>query len=241
MTTLLRALIDSTGMARRPAFAAIREGRVRVGGTAVADPSSEYEGGALTLDGRVLHPSTARKVYLLLHKPQGYVTTASDELGRATVFDLVPERLQAPGLHSVGRLDKDTTGLLLLTNDGDLTYHLTHPKHEVDKEYWLQLARVPTHAQLEAVRRGIELDGALRRPIDLRELDPEQPRQFSITLAEGRKREVRRMFEAVGARVTYLMRVREGDLYLDDLEEGKVRPLTRQEEQALGVRVPRSG
>src|SRR5688572_11612052 len=113
---LLRTLIDATGLSRRKAFTAIREGRLAVAGQTVLDPSSEYAGGELRLDGKPLVVKTPAKVYLMLNKPPDYVTTRSDELRRATVFDLVPPELRSAGLHPVGRLDRDTSGLLLLTN-----------------------------------------------------------------------------------------------------------------------------
>src|SRR5687768_16624815 len=127
MTTVLRVVIDATGLSRRSAFAAIREGRVTVDGAVVRDPSSEYATGLIAIDGALLGRSNRQKTYLLLHRPPGYVTTVSDDLGRKTVLDLVPASLRAPGLHPVGRLARDTSGLLILTNDGDLTYRLTHP------------------------------------------------------------------------------------------------------------------
>src|SRR5690242_20509212 len=136
MPTVLQTLRDATGLSRRKAFDTIRAGRVTVAGRTVVDPSSEYEGGKLAIDELPLQTTAIEPVYLLLHKPAGYVSTRSDELGRETVYELVPEELYASGLHTVGRLDRDTSGLLLLTNDGDLTYHLTHPSHEVEKEYW---------------------------------------------------------------------------------------------------------
>src|ERR1043166_2584221 len=123
----------ASGLSRRRAFAAVREGRVTVDGSAVPDPSSPYGGGQIGLDGLDLVPSTKPKVYLMLNKPPGVISSAADELGRRTVLDLIPSNLTAPGLHSVGRLDRDTTGLLLLTNDGGLTFRLTHPSHEVEK------------------------------------------------------------------------------------------------------------
>jgi 23S rRNA pseudouridine2605 synthase len=233
MVTILRAVIDGSGLSRRKAFAAVREGRVTLDGAAVLDPSRELHGGRLALDGIEFGRSAAKKTYLLLHKPPGYVTTAADELGRATVLDLVPSALRAPGLHSVGRLDRDTSGLLILTNDGDLTYRLTHPKHEVDKEYWAGLARPLSESQLAALRRGTEIDGRLRRPLHVERLEDEAPFEVAIVISEGRKRQVRRMIEAAGARVRRLRRVREGPLELGDLGEGGVRRLTASEVRAL--------
>jgi 23S rRNA pseudouridine2605 synthase len=231
--TLLRALIDASGLSRRKAFAAIREGRVSVGGEERREPSEQYEGGDLSLDGRPLAAPAEGNSYLMLNKPPGFLSTRSDERGRRTVFDLVPAPLRTPGLHSVGRLDRDTSGLLLLTDDGDLTFRLTHPRHEVEKEYWVRLERPATEDQLAALRGGVELDGAARRPLRLRRLVGQEPFELSLTIREGRKRQVRRMFEAAGARVTLLRRVREGPLLLGSLPEGAVRELTPDEVAAL--------
>ncbi|HEY7268579.1 MAG TPA: pseudouridine synthase [Dehalococcoidia bacterium] len=177
-------------------------------------------------------------VYLMLNKPAGVITTVSDTHARQTVLDLVPVELRVRGLHPVGRLDRDTTGLLLLTNDGSLTYRLTHPSHEVEKEYWFS-ARPPLgDTALGRLRAGIEIDSAVRQPADLRRLPPSAGFEVSLTIREGRKRQVRRMVEAVGSRVTVLSRVREGDLLLGSLAEGAVRRLTTDELRALDARPP---
>jgi 23S rRNA pseudouridine2605 synthase len=233
MTTLLRAVTSASGLSRRKAFAAIREGRVTVDGLARTEPSEAFEKGEIALDGHALGRGIQTHTYLLLNKPPGFITTLSDERGRRTVFDLIPPDLRASGLHTVGRLDRDTSGLLLLTTDGDLTYALTHPKHEVEKEYWLRLAEPATESQLTALRSGIELDGEVCRPLRLRRLVASAPFELSITLREGRNRQVRRMLEAVGAAVVSLRRVREGPLTLEALAEGKVRALTQEEVEAL--------
>ena len=233
MRTLLRALIEASGLSRRKAFAAIREGRVAVDGVVISEPAQAYEGGALTLDGSALAAAAAAKVYLLLNKPPGFMSTRADEHGRRTVFDLVPPGLRAPGLHSVGRLDRDTSGLLLLTNDGDLTFALTHPSHEIEKEYWLRLDSPATEEQLAGLRSGVEIDGALRRPLRLRRLVGSGAFELSMTIREGRRRQVRRMFEAIGSRVAQLRRVREGPLMLGSLPEGAVRALTAEEVEGL--------
>lgn len=232
MTTLLRAVVRASGLSRRKAFAAIRAGRVGVDGTPAADPSAPYTGGTLSLDGRPLAPPPTGATYLLLNKPPGFLSAVTDARGRPTVIDLVPEALRAPGLHPVGRLDLESAGLLILTNDGDLTYRLTHPRHEVEKEYWLALASPISDGQLAALRRGVEMDGQLRRPLRLRRLQ-RHPFQLAVTIREGRKRQVRRMLAAVGARVTLLRRVREGPLSLGSLPEGAVRVLTAEEVDRL--------
>jgi 23S rRNA pseudouridine2605 synthase len=233
MPTLLRTVIDASGLSRRKAFTAIREGRVSGDGATLTDPSSEFEGSELTLDGERLVAPSQPKTYLMIHKPPDFVTTASDEYGRKTVLDLVPVGLRVAGLHTVGRLDRDTSGLLLLTNDGDLTYRLTHPSYEVEKEYWLRLAQPVSQEQYTRLRRGVEIDGQRRRPVRLAEAPEDSAFDLSITIKEGRNRQVRRMLEAVGARVTSLRRVREGPLQLGSLAEGAVRPLTSEELQDL--------
>lgn len=233
LKTLLRAVIDATGLSRRKAFAAIREGRVAVAAEVATDPSQPYETGDLTLDGASIAVSHAARTYLLLNKPPGFITTKSDDLGRRTVFDLIPAASRVPGLHPVGRLDRDTSGLLLLTNDGDFTFALTHPSHEVEKEYWLRLQMPITEDQLAALRSGVEIDGALRRPLRLRRLVSNNQFELSITIREGRRRQVRRMLLAVGAEIVLLRRVREGALELGSLPEGATRPLTPEEVASL--------
>ncbi len=230
--TLLRAVIDASGLPRRRAFEAIRAGRVSVDGRAAVDPSAPHAGGALALDGRALAPPDGAKTYLVLNKPPGYLSTVRDDRGRPTVLDLVPDGLRAPGLHPVGRLDLDTSGLLILTNDGDLTFHLTHPSHAVEKEYWAATTPPPAAEALATLRRGVAVEGALRRPAALGALPPETGFHLSITVREGRKRQVRRMLEAAGLRVRRLHRVREGPLRLD-LPEGALRRLSATELRLL--------
>jgi 23S rRNA pseudouridine2605 synthase len=233
MTSLLRLVIDASGLSRRKAFAAIRAGRVTRDSVPQTEPSAEAGGEGLLLDGQPLISPAAPKTYLMLNKPPGYVTSASDELGRRTVLDLVPAELRAQGLHIVGRLDRDTSGLLLLTNDGDLTYRLTHPRHEVEKEYLVRLAQPPTPDLLAALRRGSAIDGLVRRPARVQPEPPGSQFDVSITLREGRNRQVRRLVQAAGERVVLLRRVREGPLLLAGLPEGAVRRLTQEELSAL--------
>ena len=237
--TVLRAVTRATGLARRKAFAAIREGRVSEAGARRFDPSSAYGGGELALDGEPLRETGAKKTYVLLNKPPGYLSTTFDDRGRPTVLDLVPDELRVAGLHPVGRLDQDTTGLLVLTNDGELTYRLTHPKHEVLKEYWAAVRPRPDERTIDALGRGVEIDGVLRRPVAVARLEGVPGFQLSVTLGEGRKRQVRQMMEAVGLRVRGLHRAREGRLGLDDLAEGQVR-LLRRAEVALLEAAPES-
>jgi 23S rRNA pseudouridine2605 synthase len=229
VTTVLRAVIEATGLSRRKTFAAIRDGRVSLDGVSVLDPSRPYEGGALTLDGASLTAPSTAKTYLLMHKPPGFITTTADEQGRRTVLDLVPKALRATGLHPVGRLDRDTTGLLVLTNDGDLTQRLSHPSNEVEKEYWVTIDAPVTDELQTALRGGVEIDGKLRRPLRVRRLPPETGFDVAVTIREGRKRQVRRMFVSIGVNVVKLRRMREGVLDLGSLAEGAVRELTADE------------
>ena len=231
-TTLVRAVADATGLARRKAFAAIREGRVSLAGAVVVDPSAPYAGGNLALDGAPV-AAAARRVYLLLNKPTGVLSATTDSRGRRTVIDLVPARYKAPGLQPVGRLDLETSGLLILTNDGALTFRLTHPRHEIEKEYWAALESDPTDAQIAELNAGIEIDGWVRKPAGVSRLRGAAPYQLSVRLKEGRKRQVRRMLQAVGGWVVALRRVREGPLSLGMLAEGELRPLSRAEVAAL--------
>ncbi len=214
-------------MARRKAFAAIREGRVTVGGTAALEPSAPFDGhGELRLDGAPLIASAEAKVYLVMNKPPATIAATSDPHGRGTVMDLVPVEMRVPGLHPVGRLDLDTTGLLLLTNDGDFTQKLTHPRNEVEKEYWLSARPPLIEDAREWLREGVDIDGELRLPVAVKRLPEGTGFETSIVIREGRKRQVRRMVEAAGSRVLRLKRVREGPLLLGALEEGTVRALT---------------
>ncbi len=232
--TVLRAVIDGAGLSRRKAFDVIRAGRVAIDGAAVLDPSRPFAGGSLSLDGEALGRGVPGRVYLLMHKPPGVITANFDPEGRPIVLDLVPPRLRASGLHPVGRLDRDTTGLLILTNDGDFTFRLTHPKHEVEKEYWLSASPRITDQAIQIMRGGAEIDGRIRTPVAVDRLRGQAPFEASITIREGRRRHVRRLVLATGAKVTRLRRVREGTLALGGLAEGAVRELTKAEVAALG-------
>ena len=233
MATLLRTVIDATGLSRRQAFTAIRDGKVSVRGKRRRDPSSTYSGGVVALEGGRLAVGAPAKIYLMLNKPLNYLTTTSDDRGRQTVMDLVPEDLIVPGLFPVGRLDLDTSGLLILTNDGETAHRLTHPKHEVEKEYWVALDQEVPDSVLADLRDGVEIEGAVRQPSSVQRIAANQPFEIALTITDGRKRQIRRMFEAFGVRVTALCRVREGALLLGSLQEGEVRTLTEAEIASL--------
>jgi pseudouridine synthase len=212
----------------------MRAGRVRVNGQPATEPGIKILPGVdeVRVDGRLVSPP-ASKVYVALHKPAGVVTTASDPQGRQMVVELLPDTLRAQRLFPVGRLDLDSEGLLLLTNDGDFALRLTHPRYEQEKEYHALVQGRPTSAALEPLRRGLLLPGETRptapaRARILRSGDGETT-WLAVTLHEGRKRQVRRMLAAVGHPVLRLVRVRVGPLRLGDLQPGRWRFLTAEE------------
>ena len=164
----------------------------------------------------------------MLHKPAGVVSTVSDEKHRRTVLDTLPENYRRYRLYPVGRLDIDTTGLLLLTNDGDLTYKLTHPRYEYEKEYYVAIHGVLKAEEKRQFRRGMLLEDGMTQPAKIHEIN-EPPYNYSVTIHEGKKRQVRRMFERIKHGVAALKRVRIGSLTLGDLPEGQVRALSVKE------------
>ena len=223
---LQKFFTDSGILSRRAAEAEIAAGRVRVNGAVAKigdkiDPTVDV----IEYNGRRILPRTNPKHhYLMLHKPRGYVTTAKDEKGRKTVTDLVCG--VGVRVYPVGRLDMDSEGLLLLTDDGDFTNRLTHPRHEIPKIYHVTLASLPTREQLSALAAPMELDGYRLQPIGVKQLSPDT---LKLTLFEGRNRQIRRMCEAVGLKVTRLSRVAIGELKLSTLPVGKWRELTEAE------------
>jgi 23S rRNA pseudouridine2605 synthase len=225
----LAKYLASTGVAsRRASENLVRAGRVTVDGMPVADPATDLAPGAqVALDGRPVGPGGERLVYAL-NKPAGVVSTARDPQGRPTVVSLIPAGTR---LYPVGRLDIDTTGLILLTNDGDLAQRLTHPRYEVPKTYRAVVARAPVRERaLRALRDGVQLDDGMTAPAQVRRLAADT---VELTIREGRKRQVKRMCEAVGHPVKRLERVRLGPLELTGLRPGRYRRLSQAEIEAL--------
>jgi 23S rRNA pseudouridine2605 synthase len=211
---------------RRRAEKLIAAGRVTVGGQPVTDPARDVdERSGVEIDGRPVAPE-AREVWLV-NKPVGVVSTAREPGRRRAVVELVdsPRRL-----YPVGRLDADSSGLILLTNDGELANRLTHPRYGVPRSYRARLRRTPTEAELRRLRRGVELDDGPTAPARIRRISP---RVVEITLREGRNRQIRRMVETIGNDVIALERVRVGPLRLRGLREGSARRLTRAEIERL--------
>ena len=227
MKERLQKILSQRGLAsRRKAEEWISAGRVQVNGAVAAlGDSADPEQDEILLDGKPL-PEAGNKVYILLHKPRGYVTTLSDEKGRKNVVELVDCGTR---VYPVGRLDMDSEGLLILTNDGDFANTMMHPKHEVCKTYEVWVKGFHEKAE-QLLRRPIELDGYRIRPPKVALLEQTGDKaKFSVTIHEGRNRQVRRMCEAAGMTVTRLKRVSEGSLQLGSLPLGKWRYLTEEE------------
>lgn len=223
----LQAFLARAGVgSRRQAEALIRQGRVRVNSEVAQLGTKVAPGDVVEVDGRRVE-APAERVVLALHKPRGYTTTRHDPHAAHTVYELLPK---IPGLHPVGRLDRDSEGLLLLTNDGDLTHRLTHPRFGVRKVYrvWTEGGTLPK----EVCRRlllGVDLEDGPAKALACRPA----PGGAVLVLAEGRKREVRRMLQRVGYPVRRLLRLQVGPIRLGDLPPGKWRRLSEREVQAL--------
>ena len=232
MKERLQKILSGAGIcSRRAAETYITQGRVKVNGiTASLGDSADVELDEILVDGRVLRKNGPRPVYIMLNKPRGYVTTLSDEAGRKTVADLlgdVPERV-----YPVGRLDMHSEGLLILTNDGDLAHHLTHPSDEVYKEYLVKLS--PDEEGLPSPEKplsgSIELDGEKLLPAKCRLLaKTESGYIMTIAIRQGKNRQIRRMCAKCGYTVNSLKRVSEGDVKLGELPSGRWRYLTEKE------------
>ena len=230
MSERVHKVLARAGVAsRRRCEELIAEGRVEVNGVVVElgaqlDVSSDI----VTIDGAFV-PLAPDAVYYVLNKPVGYVTTAHDPQGRPTVVDLVPPE---PRVFPVGRLDLDTEGLLLLTNDGELTHRLTHPSFGIEKEYLAEVEGAPSRSALRRLREGVELDDGMTAPAKVALVHPNVLR---LVIHEGRNRQVRRMCAAVGYPVVRLVRVRIGTLVIESLAPGQWRTLDGDEVRALAA------
>src|SRR6185436_7336971 len=222
MNERLQKVLSQAGVAsRRLAEELIAQGRVQVNGVTVTALGTKADANAdeIKVDGRRIH-AQKRKRYILLHKPRGYITTRSDPEGRPTVLDLL--RAVREYIYPVGRLDYDSEGLLLLTNDGELAARLTHPRHEVDKVYEARVRGVPDAHALDRIAKGVTIEGRRTAPAKLRASEPivkESGEQtiVEITIHEGRQRQVREMFDSVGHPVVRLKRVRIGPVNDPDI------------------------
>ncbi|MDX1674117.1 MAG: pseudouridine synthase [Longimicrobiales bacterium] len=234
----LQKYLSRAGVAsRRAAEQMIRDGRVRVNGEVVREMGVTVEpDDRVVVDGRPVSPEPP--LWVALHKPPGYVTTRDDPQGRPTVYDLLPERFA--GLFHVGRLDLDSEGLLLLTNEGGVANRLMHPSHEVDRVYRVDVEGTLSREERRSLLAGVELGDGLARAHEV-ETVAETPAghgrrpgtRVKVVMREGRKREVRRLFDAIGHPVHRLVRERLGPIALGELPRGEWRELTSSEVEAL--------
>jgi 23S rRNA pseudouridine2605 synthase len=222
---LAKYLAHAGVASRRASEQLVFDGRVVVDGEVVRDPARDVDGTrAIEVDGERVRIKDGHRAVYLVNKPAGIVSTVSDPEGRRTIVELVATGRR---LYPVGRLDADTTGLILLTDDGDLAHHLTHPSFEVPRTYVAKVRRPPIReGALRALREGVQLEDGLSAPARVKRLAPDQ---LELTIHEGRKRQVRRMLDAVGHSVISLKRVRFGTLELGSLEEGRSRRLSEPE------------
>lgn len=223
----LQKIIARVGVcSRRTAENLILEGKVSVDGKIVRELGAKAEiNQKIRVDGKLLTFDT-EKIYILLNKPRGFVSTTHDERGRRTVLELLDENFSDKRVYPVGRLDLNSEGLILLTNDGDLTNLLLHPRNEIEKTYRAKISGIITEEKLDKLRAGIELDDGLTAPAEIFLLGEDL---IEITIHEGRNRQVRRMFSAIGCDVKRLRRIKFANLTLDGLKVGKFRTLTAEE------------
>ena len=227
MQQRLQKILAKAGIAsRRRAEELIKEGKVRVDGKVVTEMGTKVDPDAQDIECDGIHVAAReKKIYILLHKPAGFLSTVHDPQGRPIVTDLLPQVKER--VYPVGRLDLDTEGALLLSNDGELAQKILHPSHEVNKTYVAKVKGKPNTKKLAALSRGITLKGRKTWPADIEVLQTEpQATTIKIIIHEGRKRQVRKMFDAVGHPVLQLKRTAYGQLELGDLRPGKYRFLS---------------
>ncbi len=231
----LEKFLSESGIAsRRDAKRYISEGRVAVNGERVLIPGTHIapQRDAVTFNGESVC-GQPRQIHLMLNKPAGYVTTVRDERGRPTVMALVGDISER--IYPVGRLDLDTEGLLLMTNDGDFAHRILHPSHEIQKTYIAWVEGHPNRGAIQRLRKGIEIEGGITAAAQVRQIERrEGESRFKVVIHEGKKRQIRRMFHAVGHDVLHLKRIGVGSLTLGRLPIGKYRPLTPSEIEFFG-------
>lgn len=211
---------------RRECDRLISEGRVEVNGR-IAEVGCEVSGeDVVKVDGREVRAQ--KNEYYILNKPKGYICSVKDEKGRKTVLDLMPENVGR--IYPVGRLDYDSEGLIILTTDGELAQHLTHPSNEVHKTYLVKIEGTITEAGLNPIRSGVDIGGYVTKKCKAHIVETNKDyTKIHVTITEGKNREIRRMFEAIGKNVTLLKRIKIGELTLRGLDRGSYRKLSQQE------------
>ena len=212
---------------RRASDELIKDGQVKINGRICAPGDDVEPSDTVTVNGKVIN-IVKKFEYYIMNKPKGYVCTVKDDKGRKTVMDLLPPNIKR--LFPVGRLDYDTEGLLILTNDGDLAFKLTHPKNEVPKTYLVKTEKPVSDKDLGMLRSGVIVDGVKTKKCNVRLIETlKTGSKLHVTITEGRNRQVRKMFEAVNNSVDFLKRIKVGDLALTGLNRGEVRQLSARE------------
>ena len=223
--------LASSGIAsRRECDKLILDGRVKINGKTAVVGAEVNDGDEVFVDGRQV--ALKKNEYYVLNKPKGYICSVSDEKGRKTVIDLMPENVGR--IYPVGRLDYDSEGLLILTTDGELAQHLTHPSNNVPKTYLVKVEGRLTETDLNPIRSGIEIDGYVTKKCKAHIVETNKEyTKVHITLYEGKNREIRKMFTAIGKEVTLLKRIKIGEISLRGLNRGEYRKLSKQEVEYL--------
>ena len=234
MERLQKFLANSGIASRRKCEELIMAGKVKVNGKIVTELGTKIEPGVdqVEYNGQIVKQNE-KKVYILLNKPIGYVTTSHDQFNRDTVLDLVKAKER---IVPVGRLDMYTSGALILSNDGDFIYKVTHPKHEINKTYTVTVKGIITAEEVQKLRNGVEIENYTTRPAKVKILKTDKDKNQSrleITIHEGKNRQVRKMCEAIGKKVLALHRSKIGDIGVKDLENGMWRYLTNKEKEDL--------
>ncbi len=229
----INKFIARSGLAsRRKAEEYIKAGRIKINGRIIDDLSYQVdlENDIVEFDGKKISLEDEKKVYILLNKPAGYITTAKEQFDRPSVMDLIPDIKER--VYPVGRLDYETSGLLLMTNDGDLTYKLTHPSHEFKKTYIASVKGIPSEVEIKNFKEGLEIEDYTTAKAELKVMKINKEKNYSVCMAiihEGHNRQVRKMFEAIGHPVMNLKRVALGRINVKGIETGKYRKLTEGE------------
>lgn len=229
----LQKYIASCGVtSRRKAEILIEQGRVKVNGKTISHQGHKVsEDDCVTVDGKLINPEE-NKIYILLNKPEGVISSVSDEVGRKTVLDFIEGITER--VYPVGRLDYDSSGLLIITNDGSFTKYMTHPSHEVDKTYVAFTNRDISDAEIKLLSEGVNIGDYITSPARISRYSIERKDVLRISIHEGRNRQVRRMLEIMGAKVKRLERVGIGNIFDSSLKPGKWRFITKKELRNLG-------
>lgn len=225
---LQKYIAEAQIASRRKAEEMILDGRVSVNGKIITELGTKVESDSdvVTVDGKEIH-ICEKLVYIMLNKPEGCVTTVKDQFNRKSVMDYVSDVKER--IYPVGRLDYDTSGLLIMTNDGEMTYRLTHPKHNVDKTYIAHVDRKPDERDMEKFTKGIVIDGRKTAEAEIKIIKEGKLTELEIKIREGRNRQVRKMCAAINCNVVKLKRIATGKLELGELEKGKYRYLDEKE------------